>query len=402
MITLPDDGKKQYESPYILALLKNRYILLIHFLVICFIAWGYAFFIVKPQFKSEIVFLPPQSESSLSSLVPGSKGLSSFLTNDIIPEQIQTIFQSKSIKREIIKKFNLIDHYKLEKNLNKVENALKQLDKELLLSSKEVQTSSISLSKTVSFSLTAYHSSSDTVYQMAKYTFCLLDSAVKAIGIDRAHRNRLFIDQQLHECKQSLDSLQRQFQVFQYKNKAFNVPDQISMSIKAYAELKATEMANAIAIKALKDDFSAETPEISALQKENRTYRRELAQLESKGLPDVMISLKLSSEILPKYENILREIEIQNQLLILLEKELEIAKIKEVKNISGLTITDPAIKPEYKSRPKRILIMGKMIVLYMLFIALFTIYVQFYKTKVKNSTLTASILSEINKNRPQG
>jgi capsule polysaccharide export protein KpsE/RkpR len=387
---------KFHELPYIVALVKSRYAVLIHFCLICCVAWVYAFLIAKKEFKSEIVFLPPSDESPIASLLPGEMNLSSIFSNAIMPEQIQTIFASKSMKREIINTFNLIGHYKLAKNPNKVENAIKALNKALFLSSEEAYSGAMGLSKTISFSLTAYHTSADTAKQIADYSFVLLDSAVKAINADRAHRNRIFLEQQLCKCRQNLDSAQQNFQLFQNKNKAFNVPDQVSMSIKMYANLKVAELGNEIKIQALKNEYSSNTPEIVALQKENTAYREKLAQLESQSTPDVMLSLKMSTELLPTYTNLVREIEIQSQLMVLLGNELENAKIKEVKNISGLIVTDPAMKAEYKSRPKRIIIIGTIVSLYMFFIVLMIVYAQFIKIHVMNSPYLKSILLELN------
>ena len=56
------------------------------------------------------------------------------------------------------------------------------------------------------------------------------------------------------------------------------------------------------------------------------------------------------------YERNLREVKYQESLYELLAKQLEMAKIDEVKSPTIIQVVDPALPPELKSHPKRALI----------------------------------------------
>jgi uncharacterized protein involved in exopolysaccharide biosynthesis len=380
--------------PYLLVFIRRRKILLLHLVFIVCAAWTYVFFFTKKEFKSEIVFLPPSSETSFGGVLQGFS-LPSVSSSDIMPEQIETIFSSKSLKRRIIDKFNLYNHYKMNNDKNKFENTLNLFKKSLLLTSEEK--GGIGFSKAVSFSLGAYYTSPDTAFLIANFAFDLLDSAVRAISVDRAHRNRVFIENQFEKNKLVLDSLQKEMKDFQLKNKAYNIPEQVAMSINAYANIKSSIIANEIRIQAIKNEFSGETPELLSLEKGNEAYKNNLAQLETRQSPDAMLSLSNATKLFPQYTNLLRDIEVQNQILLLMTRELEQSKIKEEKNISSLIVTDPAFVPEYKARPKRIVNMAIMIGIYMAFIFLFTFLMEVYRIQLKDSDYIRAIKDSFRK-----
>jgi uncharacterized protein involved in exopolysaccharide biosynthesis len=376
--------------PYLLAVIRRRKAILLHLAFIVLAAWIYVFFFTIKEFESEIVFLPPSSESSLGEVLQGIS-LPSATSSDILPEQIETIFSSKTIKRRIIDNFNLYAHYKMEKDRNKFENTLKCLKKSLMLGTSEK--SGMGYSKTISFSLSVYHTSPDTACQMVNFAFSLLDSAVKSISVDRAHRNRVFIEGQLEKNKMILDTFQKKMQNYQIQNKAYDIPEQVRMSIGTYANLKAAMIANEIQIQTVKNEFSGETPELKALQKSHQAYQTSLSRLESHTTPDAMPSLSIAAKLLPQYTNLLRDIEVQNQVILLITREVEQAKIKEARNVSALVVIDPAFKPEYKSRPKRIVTIAVIVGMYMAFVILLNFYRVFYRLNIKNKPSFQAIIS---------
>jgi uncharacterized protein involved in exopolysaccharide biosynthesis len=382
--------------PYLLILIRRRKAILFHILIIIIAAGLYAFLLSKKEYKAEIVFLPPEGgESSLTEIIGSSMSLPSMTSSEILPEQIDVIFSSKAFKRKIIEKFNLYDHYKMRKNANKLINTLKILDKSLTLSMNQI--GNIGISKTISFTLAAYHTSADTAFRMANFAFNLLDSAVLDVSINRARRSRVFIEEQLEKNKMLLDSLQVVMRDFQVKNKAYDVPEQVKMSIKAYADLKAELMFNDIRMQAIQRDFSGQTPELIALQKNKQAIDAKLRQLEAQETPDAVPSLQSTARLLPEFVNQKRDNEIQNQIILFLSRELEQAKIKEQRNVSSLIVTDPAFVPEYKARPKRLTIMAIIVSVYMCFVLLCILAIEIYRIQLSDSRMIHSIKESFRK-----
>lgn len=387
--------KKFDFSPYILIIVRHRWFLIANFIIIFIVSIIYAFFLVKKEYKSELIFLPPSSsENSFS--ISQIKGISfplSIFTTAISPEQIEILFFSKEIREKIITKYNLYKNYKLEKCINKFDKALKILAKNLYLTTEEK--GGFAYSQILSYKIVCYHTSPDTACLIAKDAFFLLDSTVQAISINRAHRNKLFLEEQLLLNRKKLDSLQTILTKFQTENKAYNLTEQMKLSLSVYANLKSQEILNDIRLKSIENNFPSSTPQVMELKIFSKLLREKLKALESQTEKEDFPSLQQSAALLPDYYNLLRDIEVQNQLILLLIKEYEQAKIQEQRDVSPLFVLDKARIPEYKARPKRILLVAVITFTYMLSLIFFMILREFYRVYFKNTELYQKILQEL-------
>jgi capsule polysaccharide export protein KpsE/RkpR len=228
---------------------------------------------------------------------------------------------------------------------------------------------------------------------LCDFAYSLLDSAIQSISIRRAHRNRLFIEDQLQSYKLKLDSLQKVFQDFQIANKAFIAPEQVKLALQNYAEIKSAAILNDLKIKALQKEFQGNLPEIDELEKNEAVYNQKLSQIESSSVPDVLPSLGLSAKLVPLYTNLLRDIEVYNQVILLFSRELEEARIQEAKNVSSLIVIDRPYVPQYKARPKRLMVMGvDILVEHFLFFLFFGFQFYFSNVLMKNERVRSLLL----------
>jgi capsule polysaccharide export protein KpsE/RkpR len=209
---------------------------------------------------------------------------------------------------------------------------------------------------------------------MAEFTFAVVDSAIREISIDKAQRNRIFVENQVEVQNKKMDSLQVVFQEFQNAHKAYDVPEQARLSLKAYADLKAAALMNELRLTALRSEFSGATHQISELRRNQRVFDSKLKEYEAGEDPNVIPSLDRSSKLYPEYAKILRDIEVQNQLVLFLTKELEQTRLQEAKDVSPLIIVDPPVVPEYKSRPKRLFLLAAIVAAEHLFLFGFLTY----------------------------
>ncbi|MBN1128940.1 MAG: hypothetical protein JXA71_08140 [Chitinispirillaceae bacterium] len=363
---------------YLLFFWKRKRVLIINFAVVFLAAWIFAWFIAKKEYRAQTTFLPPSGETASPLAIMGI-ALPSIAGGAILTEQIEVIFNSRALKRRMIEKFDLYELFKLSESINKFELALRKLV--FYVSLHTIEKGSMGFEKILSCSITCYHPSPDTAKLMCDYAFHLLDSTVKRISMSRAFRNRQFIEKQLANHKITLDSLQKKFELFQIDNKAYVVPEQMRLSLKSYAELKSAAIFNELKLKALEREFAQGLPEIEELRKTARLYNEKLKQMESDNTLAVIPSLGVSSILLPQYNNLLRETEVQTEVILLLERELEQARMQEAKDVSSLVVVDPAYVPEYKSRPKRLFLMGFILLIEHGFIFLLFSY-QFYFNNV--------------------
>lgn len=368
--------------PYLLVLIRKKLFISINFILVCVISVIYSFFIAQKQYMSSITFFPPFENTSISSFLT-SLNVGSITSSDIFPEQIVTIFESTALRRKIIDRFDLYKKYNVENSPSRLRDALKKLNNDLAIKTNEV--GSFGITKLLSYTISSYHSSPDTCYEMINYTFFLIDSVIQEISTDKGKRNRIFIEKLLEKSKTQLDSIQEGFKEFQIANKAYNISDQVSATIKNYGEVKALMLANEYRIQRLRQDFSDDYPEISSLLKSNRVMAAKLRQIEKNSKPDVFVGLELSTDLIPLFTNFKRDIETQNRLILFLSQELEQAKIKEAQDISLIKQVDPSYRPQYKERPKRLFLMAGIIGIYMFFLLSFLLLQQLYITHIKNS-----------------
>ncbi|MCL2218483.1 MAG: hypothetical protein FWC23_01015 [Chitinispirillia bacterium] len=338
--------------PYILLLWKNRVFLLANFVLASGVAVVLAFFVVKQEFSSQVTFLPPAASPG-SMLSMSTNPLMGLLSGDEAGDNIDAVFDSKILKRRIIEKFNLYDNYDLQKNPNKFEQAVRRMRRQVMLST-ALKGKGIGMSKTVSYSVQCYHTSPDTALMMAEFIFACLDSAMIDISINKASRNRAFIEEQYRTSHEKLDSIQDAFKEFQVTYKAFDISEQTKLTLKVYADVKAAAVMNDLRLMTLQREFRGNSPEITAALNEKRVLERKLAEFEQKEEYSVLPSLNMSSELMPKYTNLYRSLEVQNQINLLLIRELEQARLQEARDVSPLVLIDPPYMAEYKSRPKRI------------------------------------------------
>ncbi|MDR2692689.1 MAG: hypothetical protein LBB74_00545 [Chitinispirillales bacterium] len=337
-------------------LYRKRWLLTVNFVIACAAGWVYTFSMLKKEYSATVTFLPPAGESGVSALSLMNLSTAALsLGGGASAEQVEVVFQSNATKRKIIDEFNLVKYFELEKSKNQFGLAAKRLKKYVILDADEK--GGLGMTKTVSYSITCYYPSPDTAKMMADFTFAIVDSVIREISIDKAQRNRVFVERQIAFQNEKMDSLQTIFQVFQNTHKAYDVPEQAKLSLQAYADLKAAALMNELKIASIKNEFTGQTHEMTELKKNQRVYDAKLKEYEAGESPNVIPSLDRSSKLFPEYAKMLRDIEVQNQLILLLTKEFEQARLQEARDVSPLIIVDPPFVPEYKARPKRMTIL---------------------------------------------
>lgn len=377
-------------SGFVILVIKKRKFLIINFIIISIVALLYSEFIAGKQFMSSITFLPPFEEKSILSFLSDKVNLS-MSTVDIIPQQITTIFESKTFRRKIVEKFDYYEKYKSKESPNKFELTLKRLKKDLVMETDEY--GSFGMTNPVSYTIKLYHTSPDSSCEIVLYIFSVLDSIIRNISIDRGRRNREFILSQLNHNKNVLDSLQNKFTKFQKEKKIYNIPDQLRLAMKSYGEVKAQFLANDIKIKSLLHNYDESYLVILSLQKENQVLKSELRKIEKRSQPDIVVGLEQSADLIPVYTNHMRGLEVQNKLILLLSQQLEQAKLKEANDISSLRVIDPPFIPEYKARPKRAFLCIGIVGVYFSLLLIGFFLNHFYKIFIKKTQLFHEISS---------
>lgn len=382
--------------PFIIYLLKKKIFLICNLIIAITIAVYYGMFVVVPQYSAEITFFPPKDESGAMNLISGALGLSGGSSGgDIVPQQIEILFYSNKLRKKFIDKMNLYEKYDLGKSSNPFIEAKKVLVNDLTLTTEEL--GNLGATTPISFRLTYFHTDKDSAQMGVEYIYHLLDSSVKELTTGHGKERMLSIEKQLRNAEEKRDSLQRLFHDFQKENKAYDVPKQVEKSIELYAELKQNIFSKEMLLEQYKSQFSPRNPQIISLKNEIRNLKKKEKFFIDNNGDDVFGGLNNTSSYLSTYSNFLADIEIHHKMVLLLTQQHESARLKATYDLSPLRLIDPAIKPDYKSRPSRAKLMILIFVAYVF--AMFSILaVRFLlKEKISKQSWFNEIKTEIRK-----
>lgn len=384
--------KKNMLFDFLLFLLRKRRLVVVNIVLTGLCAVGFTFFVMKKVYRSSVTFLPPASSQPLPAIM---QGLDLWLGNNVVvtPEQIITIYTGKAFRRQMIEMFDLYERYRLNRGRNRFERALLKMQDRLWFETEDIGV--IGYSNIVSLTIYCLDNDPDTSCLMVKYAYEILDSAAQSIGMEYGRRDREFSEKRLADSKLLLDSLQTELIRFQQENKVVDIPIQMRMTLENVSILRSDIIKNELLLDAQLLHHSPEYPDVKRTKNQIRLLNKKLAELETERAPDVLVGLMRSAELAAGYFNMLRDVEVQTQTILFLSQQVERAKMEETKSVSKLTVIDPPFVPEYKFKPKRLLIVSLIVVLETMFLFVLLFYRFYYSTILKNDHRFAGLMKAL-------
>lgn len=334
---------------YIVA--KSRKFLFIFIFVITSCAILLALLTPK-EYKATASVLPAGESDLLSSLSGISalaksfspfQGLSSLSGGGEI-DKYMVILNSKSVIHRVIEKFNLRKIYGLEdEELWKVEKAF----------SNNVD---FSLEDEGNLLINVYDQSPILSAKMANYLVDLLNEINTKLHVTSAKTTREFIEKRYLQNLNDIADLEIQMKDFQEMYGVIAVPEQIEATVKSIAELYVDLAREEVAFNVLKRTVNEENPLLKIKEIELEEIKASIDQLSTGTAitknPKVFIPLNVAPELVNKYLNIYKNLEIQYTIAEFLTPVYEQAKIEEIRNTPSVLVLDKAYPPERKARPK--------------------------------------------------
>ena len=198
-----------------------------------------------------------------------------------------------------------------------------------------------------------------------------LNSLVTELSTSAAHRERVFLEDRLKVAKLDLDDASNQLAQFSSKHNTLDIQTEGKAMLDAAGTLAGQMIAAQSELEGLRQIYTDNNPRVRALNARVGELRKQLEKLGGAGVDaknDVDSSPQPSSGMpyptirsLPllgaKYADYYRRAKIQETVFELLTEQYELAKVEEVKETPSVKVLDPALKPERKSFPPRLLIM---------------------------------------------
>jgi capsule polysaccharide export protein KpsE/RkpR len=191
-----------------------------------------------------------------------------------------------------------------------------------------------------------------------------LNSRLAQVNTSAARKERIFIEQQIKDTKQTLDEASRNFSQFASKNTAIDIKEQGKAMVEGAARLQGELIAAQSELKGLEQIYMPKDVRVRSLRARVEELKSQLQKLnggsdESDG--DSADSTSYPSiKKLPllgvTYFDLYRQNKIQETVYEILNQEYQLAKIQEAKELPNARVLDPPDMPEKKAGPLRTII----------------------------------------------
>jgi tyrosine-protein kinase Etk/Wzc len=357
----------------VVALLAGRRRFILRFVLGALLLAVAVSFLLPVRYEAHILLLPPQQNSSMSSMLMGQlanlgslaslAGGSLGIKNPV--DMYVSLFTSRTVEDAMIQRFGLMSEYR-EKKLS---GARKEL---------EYRTTVVAGSKDGLIRITVEDRDPKRAAELANGYVEEFRKLSASLAITEAARRRLFFEAQLQQAKNDLADAEEAMKKTEQSTGVLQIDSQARSLIESAAVLRGQVVAKQVQIQGMRSFAAEDNPELVLAKQELASLQSQLQQLagsQHDSESDIILSRgKVTSSGLD-YIRRLRDVKYRETVFELLAKEFEIAKLDEAREGSIVQVVDPAITSDKRSSPHRMLIIIASSVL-AVFVAVFWVLLQ--------------------------
>jgi tyrosine-protein kinase Etk/Wzc len=337
-------------------------------------------FMLPPRYAATAQLLPPSDEGDIfgiTSLLGGGAGsslskLKAGLTGSSTSSDLMIgILGSRTVMQHVAERCSIAEHYGIKKS--SPEKSVRQLKDMTKLSAADNGIVRIS----------AEAKTRALAAEIANAYVAELDSFLRYSNISRGHNMRLFIEKRLGQMDTSFAASSESLKAFQEANRVVSVDDETKAAIDAYAKMRSELSLQEAEYEAARSGASDENPYVDNLRSEVQASRDELRKLEQgRGAGGFGVGFGVSFENLPsvaaQFARRYRDFKVQEEAYATLYQQYEYARVLEARDAPTLTVLDYAQPPERRSSPRRMVIVGAMLVFSLLAGILFAFIAEYF------------------------
>ncbi len=180
------------------------------------------------------------------------------------------------------------------------------------------------------------------------------------LAITEAAQRRVFFAEQLKQANQKLESAEEAFKETEQKTGFIEVNSQARALIEAAAALRAQIISLETQIQGMRTYAAGENAQLARAEQELDGLRTQLARLtgSEQNLDGLIVPKGQVPAASIEYMRKLRDVEYYQSMFNGLARQLELARLDEAKEGALVQVVDPAVPPDKKSSPKRMLIVA--------------------------------------------
>ncbi len=295
-------------------------------------------------YKSTVRILPPKNPDMINPLGAassvlkgmGSKGALGLLSQDLGPYNYLAILKSRSAMQAVVEKFNLIEVYDVSDS--SLEDAIEELEDNVNFEVAEEQFIQIDV----------LDKEPQRAADMANYLAEVLNEISIRLGTGEARSNRAFIEARVLETRELLRVAEDSLRAYQERTHMIIPPTSDGGNgANPLAELYGEKAKKEIELGILRRSTSHDNPLAEQLEIELSEILRQISTYPEIGIT----SLRLYRELI-----------INQKILEYLLPVYEQARIDEQKDVPVMLVLDRGVPAEKKDRPKRMIIVGLLVV----------------------------------------
>jgi protein involved in polysaccharide export with SLBB domain/uncharacterized protein involved in exopolysaccharide biosynthesis len=329
-------------------------------------------FLLPVQYTAVTTILPSGASSSLASAFAaqsGELGLLAGLAGSSLgfhnPADVCVLMlRSRSVEDAVIQRFQLMKEYH-KKRLSDTRTAL------------ERKTSVTLNLKTGIIAISARDSDPARAAELANGYLDEFRNFTASLAITEASQRRQFFERQLAEAMTGLSRADNEFRNTQQKTGMLDPVSTTKASLESSVALRAQIASREVELRAMRTYSTEQNPAVVREKQKIAGLEAQLGELTGISqdvVDDPLVPKDKIPEAGSEYLRRLRDVKYNEAVVAVLAKQLEIARLDEARQGSVAQVVDPAVAPDKRSSPKRIVILLASTVLAVCFASLWVIY----------------------------
>jgi tyrosine-protein kinase Etk/Wzc len=326
---------------------KNKKLIIFSPVVVAFIAIAISF-VLPEVYRASAKILPPQQAQSgataLLAQLGGVAGAAAGVAGLKNPNDMYIgMLKSRTVADKLIQRFDLKKTY----GTDSPEKARKALDENTV----------ISAGKDGLISIDVEDKNQKLVAPLANGYIDELVNLTQVLALTEASQRRKFFEQQLELSKSNLASAEMTLKRALDTRGVISVDSDSRAMLETIGRLRAQLSAKEIQLSSMRPFLTTTNPDYRRAEEELNGLRSELSKLENgRGTSDIGSAHQSNAQAGLENIKILRDVKYYQMLYELLAKQYEVARLDEAKNTALVQVLDPAVEPERKYKPQRVII----------------------------------------------
>jgi len=301
-------------------------------------------FLTPPLYRAEVKILPPQTPSRIPFNLPTEIATQLGLPYLIPPNVFLGLPTTRVVLDNLIKTFNLREVYKVKS----LEDAREILEKRMKTTLDQ---------KTGILTISVEDRDPERAAKIANSCVKEMEGLLENLALSEASQRRKFFERELEKAKKELIAAEEELRKFMKTTKILEVSKQSEATVSLLAELQGKIAAKQAELWALKAVLGEDHPRILQVKNEIQALQAQYDALEKRSSGGALIPVEKAAEKGVEYIEKMREFKYREALYEMLFKLFEQAKIEESRE-ALIQIIDPAVPPEKKAKPKRLLMIS--------------------------------------------